>query len=210
MLAGHYAAGFVGKAAARSIPLWTLVLACQLVDVIHFVLLLLGIERTTLDATLPTNPLVIEHVPYTHSLLANAGWSALVFAIGWRWLRSRRAAAVLAVVTLSHWFLDVLMHRPDMTLHGGDPRLGLGLWNHPSVAHTVELVVLVTSVGLWLWRAPPTHKLRAFALVTVLCAVQLYAIVAPAPTQIHEIAVSGLVFFATVTALAAAAERPVR
>jgi hypothetical protein len=205
VLAGHYAPAFLGKAGAREAPLWALLLAAQLVDVVHMILLLLGLERTTLDPTLPSNPLVIEHVPYTHSLLASVGWAILVYLVAWKWLGSRRAAVVLALVTVSHWFLDLIVHRPDLTLYGVAPKLGLGLWNHPALAHAVELAVLGVSVAVYWWRVRP--RPRVLAVIGVLALVQIFAIVGPPPTQVPVLAVSALGFFALASAIAAWADR---
>ena len=205
MLAGHYAPAFLGKTAAREAPLWALLLAAQLVDVVHMILLLLGLERTTLDPTLPSNPLVIEHVPYTHSLVASIGWAVLVYLVARKWLGSSRPALVLALVTLSHWFLDLLVHRPDLTLHGVPPKLGLGLWNYPALAQTVELAVLGIGVAVYWWRVRPRR--RVVVVLGLLAIVQLFAIVGPKPTLVPVLAASALVFFALVSTLAAWAER---
>ena len=205
MLAGHYAPAFLGKTAAREAPLWALLLAAQLVDVVHMILLLLGLERTTLDPTLPSNPLVIEHVPYTHSLLASVGWAVLVYLVARKWLGSPRPALVLALVTLSHWFLDLLVHRPDLTLHGVPPKLGLGLWNYPALAQTIELAVLGIGIAIYWWRVRP--RPRVLALIGVLAIVQVFAIVGPKPTLVPVLAASALFFFALVSGLAAWADR---
>src|SRR5689334_6249769 len=117
MFVGHYGASFLGKAAAPRVPLWVLLLAAQLVDVAWAVFILLGIERFHLDPSLPSNPLVLEHMPYTHSLVGTVAWAALaagLVAASARFGDGRRAAVVTALVVASHWALDVLVHRADM------------------------------------------------------------------------------------------------
>ena len=50
-----------------------------------------------------------------------------------------REALVLALLVLSHWFLDALVHRPDLPLVPfGDVRVGLGLWNWMAATLLVE------------------------------------------------------------------------
>src|SRR5690606_33674329 len=67
MFVGHYAPALVAKAVEPRVPLWALFLAVQLVDVAWALLVLLGVERAHLDATLASNPLALDHMPFTHS-----------------------------------------------------------------------------------------------------------------------------------------------
>jgi hypothetical protein len=91
----------------------------------------------------------LYHMPYTHSLLGSAAWAAgfgaLIFAVS----RNRTAATIGALVVLSHWFLDLLVHVPDLTIAGSPPKLGFGLWNHPSIEMPLELIL--TFGALWIY-----------------------------------------------------------
>lgn len=200
MLAGHYAAAFAGKGAEPTLPLWVLFVATQLVDILWAVFVLVGLERASLDYSLPSNPLVAEHMPYTHSLLGTAVIATLAgLAVG-SWRGSRRDAAITALVVLSHWFLDLPMHRPDLTLAGFAPKLGLQLWNHPVLAHSFELSVLVLSCFLLPRRG---GRRSAVILLGVLVVVQLYAILAPPPPTVTQMVVSLLVLWLALAGLAA-------
>ena len=56
----------------------------------------------------------------------------------------------MAAAVLSHFFLDLLIHRPDLPLSIGDsPTIGLGLWNSVLASYTVE--GLIFFAGLWLY-----------------------------------------------------------
>lgn len=209
MLAGHYAAAFAGKGAEPTVPLWLLFVAAQLVDILWAVLVLLGLERASLDYSLPSNPLVAEYMPYTHSLLGTAVIATLAGLAVMRWRGSRRAAIIVALVVLSHWFFDLPMHRPDLTLAGFEPKLGLQLWNHPVLAHSLELGVLVLSYFLLATRGGwAANANRAVVrLLGVLVAVQLYAIFAPPPPTVTQMVVSLLVVYLALAGLAAWLER---
>ncbi len=205
MIAGHYAAAFAGKTAEPKLPLWLLFVAAQFVDIIWGVLVLAGVERAGLDYSLPSNPVVLEFMPYTHSLVGTAVVATLVwFAIRQK-LGSRRSATIVALVVLSHWFLDLLMHRPDLTLAGGDSKLGLQLWNHPLFAQSLELGLLLLSVLVF--RAvvhPDTRQARAaLILLAVLVIVQLYSIFAPPPPNVPQMVVSLLVLWLVMPGVAA-------
>jgi hypothetical protein len=68
----------------------------------------------------------------------------------------RRIALVIALVSASHWVLDLVVHRADMPVLPGNlgnlPYLGLGLWNHPRAAACVELILVVAGAVMY-WRA---------------------------------------------------------
>jgi hypothetical protein len=182
------------------VPLWALVLAAQAVDVVWAVLVLLGIERLRVDPSLPSNPLDLYEMPYTHSLVGALVWSALAYVVVRQWLGSRRAALATAAVVLSHWFLDLLVHRPDLTLWGAPPKLGLSLWDHPALSLSAELGLLVGSALLYVRvQSVPTAGRRAVAvLVGALVLVQLATALSPPQLGPTGVALSALgIFFTT-------------
>jgi membrane-bound metal-dependent hydrolase YbcI (DUF457 family) len=207
VLAGHYSAAFLAKAAAPRTPLWLLALAVQLVDVLFAGLVLAGVERMSLDASLPSNPLVLEHMPYTHSLLGTLVWAALAGFATYHAARIRRlpasssvaasTAVAVAAAVASHWLLDVLVHRPDMTLFGVPPKLGLGLWNFPAPALALELGLLVASAQACL-RSGALPARGVFVLVGALAAVQLATLLSPPALGPNGVAASLLVLVAAV------------
>ena len=76
MFIGHFAIGFAAKTAAPRVSLGTLFLAAQFIDLLWPTFLLMGLERVRIEpgATVVT-PLVFEHYPWSHSLLAVLGWA---------------------------------------------------------------------------------------------------------------------------------------
>jgi hypothetical protein len=76
MFVGHYGVSFAVKAIDQRIPLWTLFIAVQLLDVFWAPFVLLGIEKVRIvPGITASNPLDLYYMPYTHSLLASALWS---------------------------------------------------------------------------------------------------------------------------------------
>ncbi|MCR5878465.1 hypothetical protein [Phenylobacterium sp. J367] len=151
MFVGHYAAALAAKAAEPRAPLWTLVAGAQLLDIGWSVLVMAGVERLTFDASLPGSPLVLEHMPWTHSLPAALAWSAAAAFAAMALLKlPRRAAVVIGLVVFSHWLADLLVHRPDLSLgFGGEPKLGLGLWNWPVPEQALEIGLLALAGMAW-------------------------------------------------------------
>jgi hypothetical protein len=212
MFVGHYAAGLAAKAAEPRIPLWACLLAVQLVDVAWAVLVLVGVERFRLDPNLPSNPLVLEHMPYTHSLVATLAWGALAAlaarrAFAWA---TPRAAAVLGLAVASHWLLDLVVHRPDLTLWGSEPKLGLGLWNHTGLALGLELGLL--TLGMWacIRAGGPleAQRHRLAALVAGLSALQVVSLGPLLLPSVPLLAGSLLGVFVLVTLAGAWVEAP--
>src|SRR4051812_45506817 len=139
MFIGHFAVAFAAKPAAPSVSLGTLFLACEWVDLVWPVFALIGLERVEIRSGITAfTPLDFVHYPWTHSLLMGAVWAAAFGLVYFVVRRHRRAALIAAAVVLSHWFLDLVVHRPDLPLiPGGDSRWGLGLWN--SITATLAL-----------------------------------------------------------------------
>jgi len=151
MFLGHYAVAIGAKRAAPRASLGTLIAAAAFLDLVWPVLVLLGLERVKVEpgATAFT-PLDFEHYPISHSLVMSVVWGAAFGAAYFLARRGLRAAAVLGVLVVSHWFLDAVVHRPDLPLTlGGDARVGLGLWN--SIPGTLAVELAMFAAGVWLY-----------------------------------------------------------
>lgn len=150
MFIGHFGIGFGAKVVARQTSLGTLFLSVQFMDLLWPTLLLAGVERVRIDPTATrVVPLDFEHYPYSHSLAAVVGWS-VGFALVYQLLRRYpRGAMVVGLAVLSHWVLDLIVHRPDLPLYPGGVRLGLGLWS--SMPWTIVVETAVFGVGVWLY-----------------------------------------------------------
>lgn len=154
MFAGHFGLAAGVKAQTPSIPLWALMLATQLLDVIFVGLYLAGIE--TLTPVDPAHPSAyggaLIHAVYTHSLVG-AALIAVVAGLVARSAWGRQGGLVIAGVVFSHWILDLLVHRPDLPIlpgNAGDlPLLGFGLWTMPTVSAVLEGILVVAGAFLY-------------------------------------------------------------
>lgn len=153
MFVGHYAAALAAKGLEPRARLWTYVAGAQLIDIGWSGLIMAGVERMQIDPTLPGSSLILEHMPYTHSLPASLIWAAgaallarLVLRLNWS------AAAMIGAVVFSHWLGDLLVHRPDLELWFGGQKVGLGLWNYPLPEQAVEMGLLAMGGALWAWQ----------------------------------------------------------
>jgi len=144
MLVGHLAVGLLGKRLEPKISLGTFVLAALLSDLVAFPLIIAGIEHFDAVPGAMLNRSIGRNIVFSHSLLMTAIW-ALLFAAIYFWRRHfPHGAWLLFLAVLSHWVLDLISHRPDMSLAPGTANVyGLGLWN--SFPAT-----LIVEGGFWL------------------------------------------------------------
>lgn len=148
MFLGHFAVGLAAKRLAPRAPLPVLLAAPQVLDIAFPIFVATGVERMHVVAgATAASPLVLDYLPYSHSLVAAVLW-AIAFAVAYlAATRDRRGALVLAACVASHWVLDWIAHAPDMPIFSGDgPRYGLGLWN--SVPGTIAVEGGMFAIGV--------------------------------------------------------------
>jgi hypothetical protein len=193
---GHFGVAFGAKRYAPAAGLGALFMAAQFVDLLWPVLLLLGLERVAIVPGITVvTPLDFQHYPISHSLVAAFGWAALLGGSYYAMFRSTRAAWVIAMLVASHWFLDLVVHRPDLPLiPGNDTRVGLGLWSSLPATLAVELAML--GIGAWIYsrttRARDGVGRWAFAgLLAFLLVIEAANLFGPPPPSVQAIAWAG-------------------
>ena len=151
MLIGHYAVALGAKKFAPKTSLGLLIAAGTFLDLLWPLLLLAGVEAVVIaPGATKFTPLDFISYPWSHSLLTSMLWGAAAglgyFAI----LRQRRGAIVVGLLVVSHWFLDLVVHRPDLPLvPGASVKLGFGMWNSPPATLGLELGLF--ALGVWLY-----------------------------------------------------------
>jgi len=157
MFIGHYGPAFLAATSRRAPKLGTLFIAAQLVDLGFFSLMLAGVEHMRLvPGITEMNPMDLYDMPWTHSLVGALGWSAGFALLVWLWQKRSGAALIGGAVVFSHWLLDLLVHRPDLTLAGAPPAYGFGLWNHPVIEMPLEAAIGFGGLILFAQRTRPT------------------------------------------------------
>lgn len=193
MFLGHFGAGFAAKAIAPRVSLGWLFAAAQFIDLLWPTLLLAGVERVRIapGATAVT-PLVFEHYPWSHSLAAVLAWAALVGALYFAVKRDRRGATVLAALVASHWFLDAIVHAPDLPLYPGSATLaGMGAWSSAPLTLAIEIPLF--AAGAWLYArgtrpADAAGRWGFAGLVAFLLAIHAANLLGPPPPDATAIA----------------------
>jgi len=203
MLVGHYSASFAIKSMTADVRLWVLFIAVQLMDVFWTSLLLLGVEKARVDPALASVPLDLYYMPYSHSLVAVLIVCVAVFLL-YRILVPPSnllvPACLVALAVLSHWLLDIPVHRLDLPLYDNADKIGLGLWNYPFWALLLEIGLLFVCMFLYLRSTRATSKSGKYAMVLfgiVLVIIQAGIVYGPRPfwLTIDMVAVSLLVYY---------------
>ena len=185
MFVGHYAAGLALKRHEKAASLGVLFLAVQLVDIVFFPLVLLGIERLNIveHATASTH-FELVYMPFTHSFVASVAWSVLAYAV-FRWVvvKRRSVALVVALAVMSHWLLDLVVHTPDLPLWSdASPKLGFGLWNNAIATWMLEAILLLGALWVYLRATTATTTVGKYgmpAFVVLLLLVNIVNVFGP-------------------------------
>ena len=148
MFIGHFGVALAAKKAAPRTSLGTLILAAQFIDLLWPIFLLLGLEHVRIAPGITkVSPFDFYDYPISHSLLMVMVWSVVLGGLYYAFRRYTRGAWIIALAVLSHWVLDFIVHRTDLPLWPGGPRVGLGLWN--SWAGSISVELLIFGAGLW-------------------------------------------------------------
>lgn len=193
MFIGHFGLGFAAKRVAPRVSLGTAFLAAQFLDLLWPTFLLLGIEsvRIAPGATAVT-PLIFDHYPISHSLVAAIGWGFALGAIYALTRRNTRGAIVVAALVVSHWMLDVIVHVPDLPLMPGlDTMVGLGLWQSKAATLAVEIPIFAAGVWLYVRSTRAKDKVGSYGLmglVAFLAIIHVGNLIGPPPPDATAIA----------------------
>ena len=207
MLVGHIAVGLAAKRITPRVSVGTTVMAAVLPDLLWCIFLLAGIEHIELKPGRgAANYLGASAFAFSHSLLMDATWGALL-AAGYFLVRHyARGAWVLFAAVLSHWLLDFVAHRPDMALAPGVHRyFGLGLWNSVAATVVVEGGMWLLAIIVYVRATCPKSRTGVYAFWIVVAFLTLAwhnNLAGPPPASPHAMAIGSLVFFLGIVAWA--------
>jgi hypothetical protein len=196
MFLGHYAAGLAAKKIAPRASLAALIAAPILLDLLWPIFLLLGWEHVTIEPN--KNPflrLVFDFYPISHGLIAVVGWATLFASLYFGFTRYGLGAAAIWLGVVSHWLLDLVVHRPDLPLYSGSRMFGLGLWNYRAVTIGIELALLALGTFLYLRQTIAKDRIGRYsfwAFILFLLAAYGVAAFGPPPRSVKMLAITTL------------------
>lgn len=214
MFVGHYSVSFAASRSGVFLPLWVWFIAVQWLDLVFMALVLGGVEKVRVtEGFTESNDLDLYFMPFSHGLVGSLVMSVIFAAIAAAVFPAARKPlgfALVALASFSHWLLDLLMHTPDLPIYDDDStKVGLGLWDHAAIALPLELLVLVA--GAWVYtraaRFSDRGKALVWGFVVLLAVFQLYAHFGPTSESPTEFAITALVGYIALAAIAGWVER---
>ncbi|MGD9487331.1 MAG: metal-dependent hydrolase [Calditrichaceae bacterium] len=197
MFIGHFGAGLAAKKLDNRPSLATFFMAAQFIDLIWPIFLLFGIERVEIDpGNTAFTPLNFVYYPFTHSFLGVLFWAVLFGGVYYIIKKNQKSALILGGLVMSHWALDLLVHRPDLPLFPWtDLKVGLGLWQSVLLTIVVEGLIFSAGVYFYLKTTKAENKkgvIGFWSLIVFLVLVYFMNVFGPPPETAEPIAVLGL------------------
>jgi len=175
MFLGHYGLAFAAKRVVPRTSLGALTFAAEFLDELWPILLLLGVEQVKIvPGIMATSPLDFVYYPYSHSLVMAIVWGALIGLAYYELRRYGRGAWIMALLVVSHWVLDLPMHRPDLPLWPGanSPKFGWGLWNSVVVTYVIEFTLYAAGISFYRYATRARDRIGSWGF-------WIYAVVLP-------------------------------
>lgn len=153
---GHLAPAFAAKSAARTIPLWVLLIASETNDILSILFSATGIETkvviTAMDFHQGLKYLAPVSSPWSHGLFMSTVWAVVAAVLVFLLFRDRRISAMIGLIVFSHWILDFLMHSNLPIFFSDSPHVGLGLENTGAgflLMTSLDLLLLAIGVAIY-------------------------------------------------------------
>ncbi len=158
MFIGHYGVGLALKKADKRVSLGLLFFAVSFIDLLHFILVIAGIESAeNVPGFTKWIPLTGNN-PISHGLTGIIGLSLLAYIVVIIYgnfkkdnsVNHRKAALIISLGVFSHFICDVIVHAPDLPVFGYDSvKLGLGLWNYPAISNALEIGMFLIGLVIY-------------------------------------------------------------
>ena len=158
----HASIGLMAKPIAPKAPLWALIAATQVPDLLYFGFNAAGIEDPGVSTTDFTRGLVTSTLPFypwSHGLLMCIVWSLVVAAIAFLLSRDHRTSLVIGAMVFSHWVLDFIVYSTLPLFFDNSHLLGLGLLNSgPGLVLGIILEISLIAGGIIIYGLTKREK----------------------------------------------------
>lgn len=197
MFLGHFAVGLAAKRATPKTSLGALILGATFLDLLWPILLLLGVESVRIvPGITKTSPFDFVSYPWSHSLLMAIVWGAVIGHLYRMRTGNLKGGLVVSACVVSHWVLDLLVHRPDLPLvPWGGLKVGLGIWNSLAGTLAIEGLMFAAGIAIYLHTTAARDRIGSIAFwcfVGFLAITYAASLSAPPPPNAAAIAISDL------------------
>ncbi len=195
MFIGHFALALGAKKAAPKLSLGTTFIAVQFLDLLWPLFLLIGIEKVKIEpGNTAFTPLNFIHYPFSHSIVNAAVWAMLFATLFYFIRKDLRSAVIFGALVLSHWFLDLLTHRPDLPVFPWiDWKVGLSLWNNIPLTLATEVGLFAAGIYFFISNTEldKKHNIIFWSLIIFLLVVYVMNVFGPPPPSEAAISYAG-------------------
>jgi len=150
---GHAAVAIGAAKVAPRVNVGWLIFAAFLADFLLGLFAWAGLEQAHVPPDFAARHYLTFTFPYSHGLVSLIVWGALFGLLVSRIQHDDRMRVFLliAALVLSHYVLDGLVHVAGLPLAGeNSPKFGLGLWKHLTLELTLESVMTVVAIVIFL------------------------------------------------------------
>jgi hypothetical protein len=142
MYIGHFAIAYLLIRLAPGVPPLVPLIGVAFPDILWPIFIFLGIEKAEINPNSPLQKDVrFTSYPYSHSLVISFIISCIAGLV-LAYTINPIAGAVFVIASVSHWFLDAVVHLKDLPITGlrNGKKVGLGLWNRPVMTFIIEFI----------------------------------------------------------------------
>ncbi len=148
----HASIGLMAKPIVPKAPLFVLVAATQVPDLLFFVFQAIGLEHqgvSTIDFSQGLEISTLGSTQWSHGFFMCMVWSALAAAIAFLFYRDRRTSIAIGALVFSHWGLDFIVYSNLPLLFSNAQLVGLGLLDSgPGVVFGIVLEIALIAGGI--------------------------------------------------------------
>jgi membrane-bound metal-dependent hydrolase YbcI (DUF457 family) len=194
MFIGHFAVGIGAKALQPKLSLGTLFIAVQFLDLLWPSLLMLNLEHVTISPGITAvAPLDFDSYPISHSLFMTIVWSLLFGLTYFFYSSDKKSAIILGLCVMSHWLLDLLVHRPDLPISPiSDLKVGFGLWYSLYATIIIETAFFLIGICMYYKVNRENNTIVSwgfYALIGLLYIIYLINTLGPVPNSVKDISI---------------------
>ncbi len=193
MFIGHFGLGLASKKINQLPSLAVMFMAVQFLDLLWPIFCLTGIETFQIEAgNTKLTPLNFSHYPYSHSLLMAIFWGTVFGVFYYFFTKNRSGSVLLGLLVISHWLLDLFVHRPDLPITPfSEFKVGLGLWNFPVIEILIEFGLFFSGTLLYYNTVKPKRKISFWLLIGLFVLIHLLNLLGPPPPSVNAVAWAG-------------------
>jgi hypothetical protein len=160
----HASVALMAKPIVPKAPLWALLAATQVPDLLFFALEAAGVERgavTTQSFSQGIQYSSQSWTPWSHGFFMCLVWSITVAAIAFIFSRDRQTSIAMGFMVFIHWLLDAIMYSNLPLLFEGSPLVGFGLSNSGPgfiIGIIIEFVLTIGGIAAYISFRKKTRK----------------------------------------------------